>query len=311
MPQKAIATKVGIRHQKFSSICSGNAKPTVEEIIKIADYFIVPVDLLLNRCDIKQVDDLIAHYASNFMELRKSAYEKYVFDKKHNSTILVDKLESPYPYNMLEAIIQHNIDFMLTTEDLENIEQAMNSIDPRRKRILLMYFKQNITLYEISAIENVSIALIHQLIKTGLKSMRESDALKGTRLATHMTNGLYTLKDVDDYFDEKEKELEVKKQALETKEKIVSNRIIVVEKEPTPEPINIDADIQTLKLSVRTYNALRRGGIDTIRDAIDALDNNVNKLKSIPQFGGKSMLELKCVIANYRENQSKIEETGK
>lgn len=311
MSQAAIAEKIGINQNRFNNICTGYVKPNIIEIVKMADYFIVPVDLLLNRCDIQQVDELIVHYESNFMELRKKAYEEYVFKKKHDYASLVDKIESPYPYNMLNAMLQHDTEFMLTAEDLEGIEHAMNSIDPRRKKILLMYFKQNMARYEICEIENINSAMLHNLIKTGLKSIRESDALKGTELATHMANGLYTLKDVDDYFAKKEEELEVKKQALETKEKIISNRIIVIEKEPTPKPIDIDADIQTLKLSVRTYNALRRGGIATIRDAINALDNNINKLKLIPYLGKKSIFELKCAIDNYCENQSRTDETGK
>lgn len=313
IPQKEIATKVGIRQQRFSNICLGYVKPTMEEIIKMANYFIVPVDLLLNRCNVQQVDELITHYELNFMELRKRAYDNYVFKKKHDYTALIDKIESPYPYNMLEAMLQRNVDFMLTSEDLKGIERAMDSINPRHKRILLMYFKHNITLHEISESEDVSSTRIHQLIKNGLKSIKESDALKDTYLATHMTNGFYTLKDVDAYFDKKEEELEMKKQALEVKMKIASDHIIVIEKEPTPEPtlklIDVD-DIQTLKLSVRTYNALKRSGITTIHEVIDALDNDVNKLKSIPYFGKKCMLELKCAINNYRENQSKIDETG-
>jgi hypothetical protein len=284
------------------------------EIIKMADYFIVPVDLLLNRCDVQQVDELIAHYESNFMELRKKAYEKYVFKKKHDYVSLVDKIESPYPYNMLNAMLQRNTEFILTADDLEGIERAMNNIDPRRKRILLMYFKRNMARYEICEIENVNSTMLHNLIKTGLKSIRESDALKGTNLATHIANNIYTLKDVDDYFAKKEEELEMKKQALEVKMKIASDHIIVIEKEPTHEPtlklIDVD-DIQTLKLSVRTYNALKRGGITTIHDVIDALDNDVSKLKSIPSFGKKCMSELKCAIDNYRKNQPKTDETGK
>lgn len=59
----------------------------------------------------------------------------------------------------------------------------------------------------------------------------------------------------------------------------------------------INADLSELSLSVRTYNGLRRSGIFTIGDLIEALQQNA--LPCIRNLGRKSISEIKTKMLDY------------
>ena len=56
-------------------------------------------------------------------------------------------------------------------------------------------------------------------------------------------------------------------------------------------------DIDELALSVRTFNALKRGGIRTVGDVIDAITQG--KLMGVRNLGCKSSAEIKIQILEY------------
>lgn len=59
----------------------------------------------------------------------------------------------------------------------------------------------------------------------------------------------------------------------------------------------INADLSELSLSVRAYNGLRRSGIFTIGDLIEALQQNA--LPCIRNLGRKSISEIKTKMLDY------------
>ena len=59
-------------------------------------------------------------------------------------------------------------------------------------------------------------------------------------------------------------------------------------------------DIEEIELSVRTYNALKRNGVNTLGDAIDAL--NDGRLMNFRNLGLKSYVEVKTKIIDYGYN---------
>ena len=65
-------------------------------------------------------------------------------------------------------------------------------------------------------------------------------------------------------------------------------------------------DIGVLDLSVRSYNCLRRAGIDTVGKLIDKTDD---ELKDIRNLGWKSYDEIICVLKEYGETLSSAHKT--
>lgn len=60
--QKQLATAIGVSTGNVSDWKVGRAKPSIEVLGRIADFFGVSVDYLIGRTDVKNVDDLIMIY---------------------------------------------------------------------------------------------------------------------------------------------------------------------------------------------------------------------------------------------------------
>jgi DNA-directed RNA polymerase subunit alpha len=54
-----------------------------------------------------------------------------------------------------------------------------------------------------------------------------------------------------------------------------------------------DTPVESLDLSVRVFNSLKRTGITTVGDVLDLLDKGENAVMSIRNFGEKSLDELR------------------
>jgi len=65
-----------------------------------------------------------------------------------------------------------------------------------------------------------------------------------------------------------------------------------------------EAPIETLDLSVRVFNSLKRTGVATVNDVLELLEKGEGAMLSIRNFGGKSLQKLKAKMAEkgYIEN---------
>lgn len=85
------------------------------------------------------------------------------------------------------------------------------------------------------------------------------------------------------------------------------------EEEPDPNalpPETYETPIETLDLSVRVFNSLKRTGITTIGDVLDMLDRGPDAMLAIRNFGEKSLDELteKLRAKGYLKDQNDEEE---
>ena len=58
-----------------------------------------------------------------------------------------------------------------------------------------------------------------------------------------------------------------------------------------------DTNIDAIDLSVRAFNALKRNGVNTLGEAVDAINDGT--LASFRNLGAKSLKEIKVKIINY------------
>jgi len=86
---------------------------------------------------------------------------------------------------------------------------------------------------------------------------------------------------------------------------------MLIKPEPTveSEPVLVEkelneAPIETLDLSVRVFNSLKRTGVATVNDVLELLEKGEGAMLSIRNFGEKSLQELKAkmIEKGYIEN---------
>ena len=69
----------------------------------------------------------------------------------------------------------------------------------------------------------------------------------------------------------------------------------MVEKEETHKEKMLDKTIEELDLSVRSYNCLKRAGIETVKDLTERTENDMMKVRNL---GQKSLEEIKEKLAD-------------
>ena len=73
-------------------------------------------------------------------------------------------------------------------------------------------------------------------------------------------------------------------------------RVVHNRAEPLPEapPNEWDVPVETLNLSVRSFNCLKRAGISKVSELLDLTEDEIMKMRN---FGKKSLDEIKAVLA--------------
>ena len=79
-----------------------------------------------------------------------------------------------------------------------------------------------------------------------------------------------------------------------TSEELLVRAVPVVEVESKISNEAIETPIESLDLSVRVFNSLKRTGVTTIGDVIELIDKGENAMLSIRNFGDKSLTELRA-----------------
>ncbi len=68
----------GISKISINKYLRGQGNPVMETLVRLADYFAVPLDYLVGRCDIETAEAIEKDYAAHFMALRREPYEMYL-----------------------------------------------------------------------------------------------------------------------------------------------------------------------------------------------------------------------------------------
>ena len=310
LPIEKLSVALDIPLSTIRSYLKG-ACPNIGNLIKIADYFAVPMDYLLGRCSEELVRDITENYSKYFMELRRAPYESYLlgrtvrhFDSHYNG-------EEPYPYNLVDTINGEPINYTLRPENLEALEQAISTLTEREQMCVKMYFKDAGTLESIANHFSLSKERIAQILRKAIRKLGHP------RRKNAIFNGWHSFEEVDDYA----KEVEVKAQQLSEAEQKLKEaeadltareanlRTVIKQLEkdgytlPTPEKNEHEpatkTEIEKLDLSVRSYNCLARAELKYIEDVVAAFEKNPEIVRSARNLGQKSYSEILHRLDDY------------
>ena len=306
MSNETAAEAIGIDPDVLKCFRNGDV-PDMEHLIKIADYFAVPLDFLTGRCNEYQADSIIENYSRCFMELRRAPYESYLYgrDVSEEIKIKMDKYESPYPYNLVEKILEKPVDTQIREENLNKI---LEILPERIREALMLYYRDGLTLRAAGEKMGVSQERIRQIIQTGI--MR----LKHPSRKAILTDGWYSFEEIDAYAEKKLAELTVweerlseidaalriKADALSDKDNALSALIDILKTAKTNIHAALDITtnlnslddmhffksccsipIEDLDLSVRAYNCLKRAGVNTVEDILKKDEDEMWRIKNL------------------------------
>ena len=187
-----------------------------------------------------------------------------------------------YPRNLFITVIGEDYEYPITGKTIERFENFLNSflsteVTEEEKEILLLYFKEGMSQTKISVRYNTSRTTITNRINKILFKLR-------------------TLKNINQLlnFEEDYKIYIERIKSLITQ--LNNPQVTTVNQDDlmTNDDVRDEKDdkIENMELSKRAYNALKRGGINTVTEIVDLLntidvDTKKNKIYNTINIGPK------------------------
>lgn len=302
-----LSEKTGLSTTKLRNYIHNVTEPPIDSIIRIADFFQIPIDILVGRCTEEEYSEFMKGFKPAFMKLEKNAYEHYLLRRYGSGTPIIpnDNIKpndyiAAYPYNLLDTIFKEPIRFILTDDQLAGLDYAMSiTLTERESTGLKLYYEKGLTLREIGHHFNVTQERARQILAKAIRKLRHPSR---TKTIMYGFEGRQKL----NVWAEKEKELDEqycaeyieKKQAWIEKINAIDNP---PEQEEQSTESKIEDPIDCMELSVRSHNALLRTlsyqdpnnrlhWICTVGDVVNYI--KTRNLLGIRNIGKKSAVEI-------------------
>ena len=178
----------------------------------------------------------------------------------------MDKDIRKYPYNLLVTLFHGDEADKLSNDSDIALEYVINeTLTEREAMFLRMRYKSGMTYAAISEENEISKTRTQQILFKAVHKLRHFSKLKYIRMGMH---------NLVEHFKETERAL---------------CEFRCRDKEQLETPNYYKADIAVLDLTVRTYNVLRRAGVFTIGDILEAAPETIVNMRAL---GRKSTEEL-------------------
>lgn len=280
-----LAKATGISQPTISGYCGGRLFPSLDALIKLADYFAVPLDFLAGRCDEETERAILADYPKHFMELRRAPYEAYLLGRNEGQEVL--GCETPWPYNLLDDIFKEKWADVLEADNIAGLEEAIDGLTERERYVTLLYYRDGRTMDELAGVFGVTKERVRQILHKAIRKLRAPHRLN---LILYGAQGAREKSRLRQYRLELEKE----DAALKAYALRLGNRKAVLQEtdEDTKRVLAevLEMDIGDMDLSVRSYNCLKRFGCKTLGDVVNAAKSG--ELKGVRNMGEKSANEV-------------------
>ena len=173
----------------------------------------------------------------------------------------------PYPDNLLYDIFGGEWEFPRPADFDGSLEYVLHTLTERERRVLDFRYKDGLTLEEIGKRECVTRERIRQIHAKALRKLRRPERLYYLKYGV---SGVIA-------------------------RKTESAREAALASLPKPDKPE-DIQLEELELSVRSYNCLKRAGMDTLRELSEM---TFDELCHVRNIGKKSVDEICAVLTKY------------
>lgn len=204
-----------------------------------------------------------------------------------------------YPFNLIDAIFCGEYEWLDDEDHMNGLNHALETLSERERKIIRMRYYDIMTLEDVAKDFNITRERIRQIEAKAVRKLRHP-ARKNFIL--HGYEGGAELK-----------ELKVREEELDNREKLIEDREKALQEileryKPKFDALHINIDtplemiqkkvemavgIEDMDLSVRSYNCLKRVGINTVLDLINMVegDDYLDLIKA-RNLGRKSLTEI-------------------
>lgn len=276
----------------------GAALPGATQLIKLADFFQVPVDVLLGRAEIGGT------YTIDIRRVIEGSYEKYLGTKQPNNRTFenLNGVVAPWPYNLLDNIQDgisedNRIQYPITKEQRLGLDYAISqTLTDRETENIYAYFRDERTLEEVGNLFNVGRERIRQITAKAIRKLRHPSRF---RIIKYGTDILKT-QDLQNEVDKKNLELQSQIAKLEHELATINAQLELARQlnaggpdlEQSSEIVEnvLSRTIDEMELSVRSYNCLKRAGCVDVTDVISKIEDM--SIMNVRNLGRRSCREI-------------------
>lgn len=283
MPVNKISEATKISRCAMDNYLKRCKNPSVDTLIKLADYFAVPLDYLAGRCSEEEAKAIGDNYSARFMELRRAPYEAYLIGREAVS--FDRKVETPWPYNLMDAVFLEAWGDPLDDDQIAGIEAAIGKLTERERKCVLLYYRDGFTMKKIGCLHGVTLERAHQIIAKAIRKLRSAHTkslmmygVKGVEERSRLTQFRKELEKEAYFLGECEKRLNEKKTNLQ-------NGTMDIQKED-----HMNIGLEEMDLSVRSFNCLKLAGCRKLEDVVKIARKG--DLLKVRQLGRKSADEI-------------------
>lgn len=281
--------------KKYYRTDDGN--PQADFLMKLSDFFAVPLDYLCGRCTKEECAAVEESFADNFRLLRKETYESYTL-KFRTSANTPKGYCAPYPYNLLDDLFGEPFDHVVSEDEMNGLNAALSSLSEREQEVLHLYYEEEKTLEEVGKVLGVGRERIRQIVAKGLRKLRHPSRSRQIRYGeegnkwraelidrdAELKRREYALAQAEKNFklkvEENNKLLEqIKEDYVKAQEEKIESDIINqwAMYDAAPEQYGCSTAFADLDLSVRSHNCLLRAGSNTV-------DKIITKIKTPDKY---------------------------
>lgn len=209
--------------------------------------------------------------------------------------------EAPWPYNLLDDIFREPWDTVLTKDQTDGLEKALEILTQREEKAVDAYYKRGLNLEQAGREFNVTRERFRQILAKGVRKLRNPARKK------LILYGLETSKEMSEVEQMRvslaeqayslvqwQAELDARAELLGYRER---KQLGMSEFSDEPNPDNggmtvcgvRNVGIEELELSARSYNCLRRACIKTVGDLLSL---SLEDMMRISNLGRKSREEI-------------------
>ena len=310
----------GISKMSLFKYLRGENVPGLDNLMCLADYFAIPLDYLVGRCELDTAESILHDYASHFMEMRRAPYEAYLVGRKHmNRTELArERNEAPWPYNLLDDIVCPYVNNRERAEDEywnetlnasqeEGLRMVLDGLSERERECVYYYYKDGLTLEGVGEKYGVSRERIRQLLAKAVRKMRHPARRRLIDYGPDMVAEESEYKKKREALDRMIAVMEEDERNLSERLKRVSEARLCLQAnglwyQGMPDTAQEYKDerriytpittmpIEAMDLSVRSYNCLKRRELNTLGRVMEVARSG--DLLHVRNLGTKSITEI-------------------
>lgn len=196
-------------------------------------------------------------------------------------------LLSMYPLNLARAVFASDDEALAAY--IPGVADALATLTEREQGVIACRFERGLTLEQTAKEYGITRERIRQVEAKALRKLRHPTRISMMRAVprTELHAEIHAHRQLQNDYDLLAKAFETL-----TAKKAEPGVIIPMAEQAS----RLETPLENLDLSIRSYNALKRRGINTIRDITEMSESELMKVRNL---GRKSVAEVKAKLTEY------------